>query len=216
MLLGPYVAVILYIVDDDDEWNVSSYLPGTLWVTSSGIKKCPTTDRMCPHRWQNLTHIYGAGSVKWGIGTSSTTVSKLLRYNWNHLYVTWSSCHTYQPVKYQSPTAKSAKQNQFEKKWQNVPRSPLHFQLVRLRKKHVSRISLKRFTIYFSRRTTRNRIRRENAVLCTDQRSSWAGPALCAMGWASNESELGWNWALDGPGLEFWNCMNNTAGKNNL
>ena len=40
----------------------------------------------------------------------------------------------------------------------------------------------------------------------------WAGPPV-GLGWAGivrNE------WALDGPGLEFWNCMNNTTGENNL
>ena len=35
------------------------------------------------------------------------------------------------------------------------------------------------------------------------QCSSWAGPALWAMGRADNGCGLGWNWALDGPGLEF-------------
>ena len=35
------------------------YPPGTPWMTFGDNRSCITTDRMCPHRWQNLPNIRG-------------------------------------------------------------------------------------------------------------------------------------------------------------
>ena len=104
----------------------SFYPPGTPWVAFGDNRSCITTDKMCPHRWQNLPHIRGrfcqmthqhkigySVEISWDTTEPSLHKLKLLFLcNW--------------PGKYQSPTIESVStQTNLEKKWQKVVRSPL-------------------------------------------------------------------------------------------
>ena len=118
------MAVILYLVDDG-EWNVLWILQGFSGWHLAILRSVPPLTE-CAHVGDRTCPIHGAGSVKWGISTCSTPVSKQRRYNWNHRYITWSSCHTQSTSKvWIANLWKCVNQSQFEKKWQNVPWSPL-------------------------------------------------------------------------------------------
>ena len=99
-------------------WIKGSFYPTwTLWMTSSDIRKYPTTDRMCPtaHIGDRTCPMYGTEAAPYTWQVLSNEVSahyrRQCRYYWDipeTIYISLEALATSnQPVKYQSPTAES-------------------------------------------------------------------------------------------------------------